>query len=78
MKREEQSFREVCTVQHGLTKEMQDAEDDVYKAEATEAGHQHQELMTRERKKNCQVARIPGLAAEEESSGVEIQENRRR
>ena len=57
MKGEEQSFREVCTVQHGLNKEMQDAEDDVYEAEeedATEAGHQ--ELMKRERKKNCQVA----------------------
>ena len=49
---------------------MQDAEDNVEEVdeeEATEVGHQ--ELMKRERKKNCQVARIPGLAAEGESSG---------
>ena len=49
---------------------MQDAEDNVEEVdeeEATEVGHQ--ELMKRERKKNCQVARIPGLAAEDESSG---------
>ena len=48
---------------------MQDAEDNVEEVdeeEAREVGHQ--ELMKGERKKNCRVARIPRLAAEDESS----------
>ena len=57
---------------------MQDAEDNVEEVdeeEATEVGHQ--ELMKRERKKNCQVARIPGLAADE-SSGDRTKKKKRR